>query len=203
MLKPNIVGEHLIYDPNVQGSTGFTSADLAAIDADLDQNQQYPYAYSGTVRDDYDACKYYVDDAGVHILADKKNSFGVFLSADEDIGDFLFVCSGRVEIFSEADLMVYPFLGVRTGSAVTSSLVAASNSVSDYMLLPCDVSRDTNCLSVSWREVCCYIHEGNGYPLCHAFTVENPGSDNEIIMRSSIMIHKWKKEINVYNPSRR
>lgn len=141
-MRPNIVGAKAMYfNPS---NVVFSAAEIAAIDSTYDDAIISPYAYTATVREDYDAINYFFADDGSSIIPNgMRASFGLFIAPQNDKKNLLFQLSGKVVVntFSNVGCRGFFFFGRKaTDNTVVSSKAATSNQLAKYTMLPSQYS---------------------------------------------------------------
>lgn len=141
-IRPNAIGpKSFFFEP---GLSTFTSAEIAAIDQSHNPSSlPFPYAYTATVRDDYDSRNFSTDSGAStqNLLAAQQFAFGLFLSPNYDLRNLLFQLSAHVHVASLGGddahpIRVIPFFGRTAAATVTSSKAAQSNLLSSWIQLP-------------------------------------------------------------------
>jgi len=207
-MKPNIIGSKVLYlNPS---TVAFSTAELAAIDTVDNSPDIYPYAYTGTVANNYDS--YNIDLDACDIATQSKVSFGVFLSPENDKGSLLFQVNiaGKVYHSGSSAFSVEAFFGRKaTNNTVTSSKAGANNLLSKYIVIPaqtwanadgagkyCNISVNSELFSLS---------SAGEYVYCAGITVTNLSGSTAASLRDglfTISLRKYNSELTVFEPSR-
>lgn len=221
-MKPNVIGPKILYlNPS---DDVFTTAQLAAIDTAYWPvvGNYSPYAKSATVRDDYDTGRFLSDTAATSNIAGKmRNSFGLFLSADNNKKNLLWQLSGSiyVSVIDTIDvtqnLRTSFFFGRKaTNDTVTSSKSAVSNTLEKVMTLPAKVlsshtgplgatSGNGNSFYASIESELFSLEEAGKFVYCFGASIDNTGSDAlPCVFDISLSLRKFVTPMFVYNTER-
>lgn len=207
MIKPDFIGDKIFYlNPSF---TTVTTAVYAGIDGAIDNKLVLPYAYTATVRDDYDARNYEFEQAGVTAVLGTRAAFGLFLSPENDKHNLLFQVNGKVSIIAPAAnglLRVGFFFGRRaTSNTVVSNGGSPQNSLAQFMYLPCDVMYDQASLNGRVSASICRdlfaLELAGGFVYSFGFFVENHAASAAITGFASLSFRKYRDEIGVFRPS--
>lgn len=191
-MKANVVGSKALYlNPGV---TSFTTGELAAIDTTFAMATISPYAYTATVREDYDTRNFNFDDAGATLAFGNRVAFGLFLSADNSKKNLLWQFSGKSHIiFTGNTTQIHGafFIGRRaTSDTVVSSKAAASNTLAAYALLPHNFSQFlANAYLVQSVETEGFTLElEDGFVYCFGYLIDNVSAATDILMKGGISL---------------
>jgi len=213
MIRANVIGSKIFYlNP---GNTTFDSTIIAAIDSTCTPAAANvkPYAYSATVRDDYDARNFFVDKGTVGtIVSGQRLAFGLFLSPENNKGNLLFQLSGRLMCqFDINYLNAHFFFGRKaTNNTVVSDTASANNALDKYMILPCtteslsvDDSSDDLFSVMNIQTELVTLSESDGYVYCFGVMIDNlAGSNRTFGMDCSLSIRKYGSEFPAFIPVR-
>lgn len=184
MLKPNYVGNKVFFDSANHSITTLNNTILTATKSSATSNNLYPLAYTSVVNSDRDHHTWTTLDAASYVGYGYKNALGLFLpdtvtdGKDNQLltlyGSVSYLCSS-----SSHQLNNFFFLGRCTASSVTQNDAAASNLISNYIILP-DTSPTqansgtTNCYRFNIQiDVSKIGYDTNAYPLCFGFCFQN------------------------------
>lgn len=215
-MRPDSVGKKILWlNPGVNTTT-FTTADLAAIDtvANTAASNIAPYAYTATVRDDYDTARYAnAGIAAIDLLSTQRVAFGVFLSPENDKGNLLFQLSANVnvlgDIANDDNLRVRFFFGRKaTNNTVVSSKAAVSNSLANYIWLPNNIAFCSGALGFP-SQISSNIESelfgltlSGGFVWCFGFAIDNMSANTASIQfDSSISCNKYRGVLEHFRPS--
>lgn len=204
-MKPNPIGDKSLYlNPSF---TTLNTAVLAAIDGAIDQTLMLPYAYTATVRDDYDARNYNFDNAGADLPAGTRAAVGLFLSAENEKKNFLWQLTGKLSMSSIAAASIRGgfFFGRRaTSSTVVSNGGSPQNSLAQFMYLPeTSVAVDGTNREYSIRSDHFSLELAGGFVYCFGFFMENYGVAVAGLKGSaSLAFRKYRSELAAHQPSR-
>lgn len=139
MIKANRVGDKVFYlNPSV---TEFVSGDtdlIAGTYSNLAASYM-PYAYTSTVRSDYDSHRFVSTGAAPVQISDvERVSFGLFLTPQNEFGSFLFQLSGSIQVLHTGNPSMPNFFFGRqaTNNTVVSSKVGSNNALAKVLVLP-------------------------------------------------------------------
>jgi len=210
MLRPNFIGSKSLYlNP---AFVSFTTAELALIGTTTPNTTVQPYAYTATVRDDYDAMNITIPTRNQAVTT--RLAFGVFLSPENEKGNLIFQVSGNVQDIHSASASAYPtcsfFFGRKaTNNTVVSSKAGANNDLAAYMLLPVKSHSNqapgtTGKMNVSVETEVFSVGLSGGYVYCFGFYIDNPIGAGIIThdLQASLAMRKYSSELGVFRPSR-
>jgi hypothetical protein len=214
-MKPNSVGKkHLYFNPGT--AVSFNTTELAAIDSTLGNAPEslYPYAYTATVRDDYDTMNFSTGSYNVSDVAAQRNlAWGVFLSPENDKKNLLFQASGVLDLQCDSALDDYMqcgfFFGRTASSVITSTKAATANQLAKGIWLPGHSSvtvggftGQPRYMSIGFEgEIFSYYLNG-GYNYCFGVWVQNPGAAvGSVSLKGTISLRKYSTELGVFRPS--
>jgi len=208
-MRPDPVGPKVLYfNPS---SDKLSTANLAAIDSVHATDTVQPYAYTATVRDDYDAFNFLTDDAASNLVTDRRVAFGLFLSPQNDLKSFMFQLYGKA-CFLVGGTNVTPkgsfFFGRKaTNNTVTSDKASANNTLAKWIYLPSIHTSDR--LGTGNRvytdeintELFSYELSG-GFVYCFGFMMDNNGAaDISLKGGVSLAFRKYSTVIQEFSPT--
>jgi len=216
-MKPNSVGPKILYLNATEDS--FTTAELAAIDttnAPAAVNYS-PYAYSATLRSDYDAFRPYI--SAQSLAAVNRVCFGLFLSPDNDKRNLLFQLTGRARLHmadtTECGINLSFFFGRKaTNNTIVSSKAGVNNTLETIQHLPLTVcmasyepivAGTTNRIyrDISINSELFSLYSSGKYVYCFGVEIRNTTSSSQTItFDASLAFRKYSSAIEVYNPER-
>ena len=204
-MKPNMVGFFQHYDtPNLV--TEIDSTAVAAIDYSNTAADHFPYAHSGTVKEEHDNMTITSWNTAVTIPANSKHCYGLFLASEEDLdSDFMFNCHASFTGWSNQD-HVQPFaiFGNTNSSTVTNSIVSAQNETDNFIYLPIKgVGLTNNGVSPNWyvSERVVTFNRGTT-PYVFAFGFANSTASTETMNgQLSLSFYKYRVNSEVFRPS--
>lgn len=204
-MKPNLTGEFIIYDtPN--HVTEVDSTAIAATDAAITDNKEYPYAYSGTLQTNYDLMNIYFDSTTT-LPSSMKWSAGLFIDQESDFkSDFMFRCVASFSGWSNQDTAnVYAYFGRTDSATVTNSVAAPQNDTTDYQLLPVNgvastPTSATNLLYSVDQTIVAKYEEDNPFVFGFGF-IQNNAVSESIKGTLSMSIYKYRDVNEVFRPS--
>lgn len=140
-MKPNSVGSKLLYLNPVDVT--LSTAEIALIDTAVSPavGNYSPYAYTATLRDDYDTIRVINSSTSALLATGQRLSVGVFLSAQNNKDNLLFQVSGMIRIIGisaailEASNAGFFFGRKATNNTIVSSKAAVSNTLEKVMNL--------------------------------------------------------------------
>lgn len=213
MIRANVIGPKVFYlNP---GNTTFDSTIIAAVDSTCtpDAANVKPYAYSATVRDDYDARNFFVSKGSpATLISGQRLAFGLFLTPELSKGNLLFQLSGRLALqFDINYLNAHFFFGRKgTDNTVVSDTASANNALDKYMILPAsnecatvDDSSDDIYTVLNIQTELVTLAESAGHVYCFGVMVDNlAGSNRTFGMDCSLSIRKYGSEFSAFTPVR-
>jgi len=214
MIRPNFIGPKALYfNPSIAAATELTTTDLAAIDGAIDFATVNPYAYSATVRDDYDTMNINFSNAGSSLALGQRVAVGLFISPSNDLKNLLFQVSGKASIlFSGTSIvpMCRFFFGRKaSNNTVTSSKAAPANTLAAYQVLPSITSSAVKSTSElffndSINHEIFSLESSGAYNYCFGVMIDNHSASNAVGLYGSInlSIRKYQSELGVFRPSR-
>lgn len=206
MLNANVVGPKVFYlNPT---SDKLSTANLAATDTAI-SDAISPYAYTATVRDDYDTFNFHTDDAGSVVAVGMRNAFGLFLTPENNKGNLLFQVSGKV-ILNGAGTTPLPlgafFFGRRaTSNTVVSDKTAPQNPLVAYTLLPSMHYFQSASLTSDYVETEVFsLQLAGGFVYCFGYYIQNCSGANALTFRGtiSLSVRKYGSGLDIYTPTR-
>lgn len=211
-MKPNSVGPEILYlNP---GIATLSTTNFAAIDTAFSMSTISPYAYTATVRSDYDAYNFVAEDAGGVIVAGQRVAFGLFLSPDNDKGNLLFQVTGKafyrtVSATGLVGMQGQFFFGRKaTNDTVVSSVVGPENTLAKYMLLPnksgvMASAAALQSIDYSIEDQVFTLSLPGGFVYCFGFYLENVSGTNYTMSGGvSLAMRKYSSELPAWSPSR-
>lgn len=218
MFQPDFVGRQILYLNPTGTGTKISTANLAAIDTTAGAMDVIsPYAYTATVRDDYDAQNFILADAGADIVSGKRIAFGLFLSPDLEKKSLLWRVSGKA-LFSNLvganpHINFSFFFGRKaTDNTVVSSLAGVNNQLAKYMLLPSQSNRylvspasgsgaGFTMSDEIESQVFTLDPGATDYVYCFGFFMDNYGAaDITLNGAVSLSVQKYRSELGVFMP---
>lgn len=205
-MKPNVVGPKILYlNPSTDR---FTTAEIALIDTNISATDIKPYAYTATVRDDYDAFNFATDDAGSTLVPSVRVAWGLFLSPQNEKGNLLFQLSGKAHFTSSltGGLVSGGFFFGRkaTNNTVTSSKAGTANTLDKFIILPSNSQIAPNVpglIADSIQSEIFTLAVTGGYVYCFGYFLQNgAGSNTTLLGKVDLAIRKWTEPINVFTP---
>lgn len=212
MIKPNFVGPKSFYlNPTI---INLSTAEIAAIDTVFALGTVSPFAYTATVRDNYDTKNFFTDNAGSDLAADRRLAVGLFLSADNEKKNLLFQVSGKVIMNIAAGTAVVNgsfFIGRKaTNNTVVSDLTAPQNTLAQFTLLPSQsgyrnsTSTSNALLSDSIQSDVFALQLDGGFVWCFGYMLDNPSAATAATgLRGTISLafRKYNDPLDVYRVS--
>lgn len=212
-MRPNEVGPKSFF-LNHLGEV-FTSGEFAAIDTPFVVSNTpiiSPYAYTSTVRTDYDGHNFFTDyTLGCDLIGLGCVSFGLFLTPENDKpSNLLFQVAGRASWLSYQEVMPKGnfFFGRKaTNNTVVSSKAAPSNQLAAYSLLPSKSSFGSTITAFSMNDAIesdlFSLRLDTGFVYCFGYTLENHWVDPINVHGGvSLSFRKFSSELRSYDPSR-
>jgi len=211
MIRPNFIGPKAFFlNP---GQDLFTAAELALIDGSRDSaSANYlPFAYSATVREDYDSRRFCIDNE--NIAAGVRASFGLFLTPDNEMKNLLFQVAGQIRISTAGDSgVIVPsfFLGRKaTDNTVVSTKAGTANALATHILLPGQGSNHrtagtaSNLYTYSIQSEVFALVDTAAFVWCFGAAIENAsGSTAALRADISLSFRKYATELDVFRPTR-
>jgi len=185
-MKPNVIGPKVLYyNPS---ATVLTTANITAIDEAIDPSSLKPYAYSATVREDYDARNFLTspEATGSAVPAGQRLAVGIFLTPDNNKGNLLFQLSGRAQFSiatSSADYQMGFFFGRKaTNDTVISDLTAPQNALDKFIYLPAVHTAVGAQAAFASLEIELFSQElAAGFVYCFGFHFDNPTASSHVL----------------------
>jgi len=203
-MKPDFVGSKSLY-LNPSADT-FTTADLAAIDGSNGWGTILPYAYTATVREDYDAFNFGTTGTP-DIAASSRVAFGLFLSPSNDKHNLIFQVSGRALFAMQDSGYCFGnfFFGRKaTNNTVVSDKASANNSLAKFMYLPSNQVSSVNNSNIhdSIETEIFSLELAGGFVYCFGYQLTNySGTAMTIDGGVSLSIRKYSSTIPAFRPS--
>lgn len=213
MHKPNFIDSKIIFDFPAQSL--FTNAVVDAIDSTTTSTSVFPFAYTATLSSRYDEHNFRSLATDVDLAAVSRLSFGLFLADDTpDKINVMYSCKSAIKFIGEiaAPIMCYPIFGRCNAAVVTSSTIAASNELANYIILPdssnSSISNVTTASQGYVRQACNQdiIKVGNGgtgFPMFFGWVIENLSAGtayNIDYLSCSVSFQKYVGVLDVYHP---
>jgi len=206
MLRPNFIGPKALYLNPDQDE--LTTTNMAAIDAGYSNASSSfkPYAYSATVREDYDTRRFVSADSGSVLVSGKRVSFGLFMTPDNDKGNLLWQLSGKLSLVNTTELGLITsqfFFGRKaTDNTVVSSKASANNTLSQHILLPYNMDFSLPGMELRYESELFSLELEAGYVYCFGASIWNLGADATLFFDASLAMRKYGTEIDLHRPSR-
>lgn len=133
-INQNFNEKRLIYD--AYSDSGFTNAEIAAIDSDVTTHIINPFAYTSTISDHNDGRIFCFKPSTVTLASQKCVSFGLFLTPSLELfksGGLSFWCYGAYTLFTEDtaaslnNIGVSFWFGKADATTVTSTVATTAN----------------------------------------------------------------------------
>jgi hypothetical protein len=201
MIRPNLVGCNVHYEEPAE--TSLTTADIAAIDSTRNSHDFYPYAYTATIDDNYDEQSYLIGAQTLPTL--QKLTFGLFLSPDLEKQGLIFNVNGHIAgDFGDSLIHAFFVFGRTASDVVTSSKVAQSNLLEDYVILPASAIGKTSVnqsYSIDRQVYARYVSDGSNYffGIC---VQSHSGSDKTVSLQASLQFAKFGANLDCFRPDR-
>jgi len=207
MFRPDFIGRKSLYlNPS---SDKLTTANIAAIDTAF-SDVISPYAYTATVRDDYDSFNFLFSDAGSDLVAGQRLAVGLFLSPQNEQGNLLFQLSGALKLVRSGTITTTSqfFFGRKaTNNTVVSDKTAPQNTLASFMYLPSN-KLNSGVLSTpvhdSIETEVFSLNLAGGYVYCFGLLLDNVSAVTTDTLKGgvSLSMRKYSSEIEVFRPSR-
>jgi hypothetical protein len=200
MIRPLLVGNQIYFD-NPQEKE-ITDVIAAAIDSNINSPDYYPHCITATLQELIDEAHYHSDSSGTTLISNKRTTLGVFLTPDDEYGNYLVNIEGACQYSRASSLVnIYPVLGRVSATSLTQNDAAAANQSSFARVIPCTTNPSgTGVGIVSFNETIIIEQDDNSYPLFLAWVFENLDSDKAMNFNANLSMRKYIDQKQVYMP---
>jgi len=212
MYRPNRIGPWplISLDTRVNGGTASTSSQPI--------NQARIYLADATIR---------AETASTHlsglteatVLLDEHQAFGVAINGSNPHGDnldaasdpgFIVCVAGSITAYGTAgDAPIVDVVLARSQNATLTAMSSGHNQTTEFMMLPMLSQHTVGNFTVASVNVQAIVGNHNGAlaggtdPIMAAFRIINPtGASKQFEFECSLSIHKYAKDLHVFDPTR-